>query len=709
MLTLATSVSKIVGVGPKFAQKLSHLGIERVEDLLFYFPRRHDDLSRPSKISDLYAGGQAIIRAKIVTIENQRSPRRWMALTKAILQDESGEIGALWFNQPFLIKNLRLGQEWIFFGKIAFDFRTKQLVLQSPSYEREAVILPVYSETEGLTSKNLRRIIKPLLNAVGQIEEFLPNEILKKENLLDVHLAIKQIHFPDNSKMLNSARQRLAFEELFLLSLKVLSNRKELEQNNAPKIEIEIPLIKKFVASLPFKLTDDQRKAAWEIVRDLSGRSKLKVKSKKLKQQIKQETVAPMNRLLEGEVGSGKTVVAAMAVLAIKNAGYQSVWMAPTEILALQHYKNVKKLLSPFGVKIGLLTSSFKKSEIQKVTDNDLIIGTHAVIQEDVHFPHLALIIVDEQHRFGVKQRAALKQRTMISESASAEASADKQRSVPHFLSMTATPIPRTLALSFYGDLDLSIIKQLPIGRQKIETKIISPDDRAKAYLFIKDQIKAGRQAFVICPLIGQDETTAGGRLFDLQEKKAAVAEYEKLSKIIFPDLRIGLLHGRMKAKDKEKAMTDFKDDKIDILVSTAVVEVGVDIPNASVMMIEGAEKFGLAQLHQFRGRVGRSTHKSYCFLFTESWSKNTQKRLQAMVESNDGFSLAEKDLQIRGPGELYGTLQSGMPDLKMASLSDIILMKRARASAEEIIAKLDQYPALLEKLKEFQSERHLE
>jgi len=373
--------------------------------------------------------------------------------------------------------------------------------------------------------------------------------------------------------------------------------------------------------------------------------------------------------------------------------------MAPTEILALQHYKNVKKLLSPFGVKIGLLTSSYKKSQIKQITNNDLIIGTHAVIQEDIHFPHLSLIIVDEQHRFGVKQRAKLKQRAMNS----------RQGLIPHFLSMTATPIPRTLALSFYGDLDLSLIKQLPIGRQKIETKIVSPDDRAKAYLFIKDQIKGDRQAFVICPLIGQDETTAGGRLFDLQEKKAAVAEYEKLSKIIFPDLRIGLLHGRMKAKDKEKAMTDFKDDKIDILVSTAVVEVGVDIPNASVMMIEGAEKFGLAQLHQFRGRVGRSTHKSYCFLFTESWSKNTQKRLQAMVESNDGFSLAEKDLQIRGPGELYGTLQSGMPDLKMASLSDIILMKRARASAEEIIAKLDQYPALLEKLKEFQSERHLE
>ncbi|HLB95352.1 MAG TPA: ATP-dependent DNA helicase RecG, partial [Patescibacteria group bacterium] len=621
-------------MGPKMAEKLKRLGLENVRDLLFYYPWRYDDFSKPQKIISLRVGQEAIIKAKIFQIKQSRTRRKWMSIIEAVLADDSGEIKAIWFNQPFLIKILRPGTEWLFAGKVNWDFKGKQKTLAISQYEKEPVILPVYGETEGITSKYLRRLVKPILTEISDtpgvsedwLEDYLPDEILKQENLIGLNEAIKNIHFPQKSAEIELAKKRLGFDELFLIALRMLINKKELLKSSATALKFTPELLQDFVKSLPFKLTDAQRKAAWEIIKDLSR-------------------PVPTNRLLEGDVGSGKTVVAAMAVLVTAKNGYQAVWLAPTEILANQHFYNVVQLLKKFKVKVGLLTSAQKIADTDK---DDLIIGTHAVLQKNISFPRLALIIVDEQHRFGVKQRAHLRKTTYTSEVA-----VNRLKVVPHLLSMTATPIPRTLALSFYGDLDLSVIDELPPGRAKIATKVISPKNRGHAYNFIHAQIKNGRQAFVICPLI-EESPGKTGQLFDL-DRKSAVQEFEKLSKDVFPDLKIGLLHGRLKSKEKAETMKKFHHGKLDILVSTAVVEVGIDIPNATVMMIEGAERFGLAQLHQFRGRVGRAKHQSYCFLFTESWSEIAKKRLQAMTSCHSGFKLAEIDLRLRGPGELAG------------------------------------------------------
>lgn len=698
MLKLKIPIQYLKGVGPKAAEKLKRLGIETVRDLLFYYPFRYDDFSKPQRITGLRIGQETIIKAKIVAIEMSRTRRRWMSIIEASLADDSGQIKAVWFNQPFLMNILKPGDEWLFAGKVNWDFKGKQKTLTITQYENlpagGPLILPVYSETEGITSKYLRKLIKPLTDQVDVlIEDFLPAGIIKSENLMDLNEALKNIHFPENSESVEKAKKRLGFDELFLISLRMLINKKELSKSNAIALLFDKNILQDFVKKLPFKLTNAQRKSAWEIIKDLARST-------------------PMNRLLEGDVGSGKTVVAAMAVLVTVKNNWQSVWLAPTEILANQHYKNVTQILKPFKIKIGLLTSANKKADLEK---DDLIIGTHALLQKDVHIPRLALIIVDEQHRFGVKQRAHLRKSTDDRLQSTANKNnhqlsvvGSRSAVVPHLLSMTATPIPRTLALAFYGDLDLSIIDEMPAGRQKIITSVISPQNRQKAYDFIRAEIKKGRQAFVICPLIEPKDSNKIN-LFDA-DRKSAVQEYEKLSKNIFPELKIGLLHGRLKSKEKEKVMQQFNKGKIDILVSTAVVEVGIDIPNATVMMIESAERFGLAQLHQFRGRVGRGKHQSHCFLFTESWSVNTKKRLWAMKNCQNGFELAEKDLQIRGPGELAGIRQAGLPDLKMASLSDIVLVKGAQKAAGSIMQEgLDKYPALQQKMAEFETERHLE
>lgn len=675
-MELKTSVQYLTGVGPVMAKKLKRLGIENVRDLLFYFPRRYDDFSKPQNINQLRIGQDAIIKASIVQIKQSRTRRRWMSIIEALLADDTGQIKAIWFNQPFLMKVLKPGQEWLFAGKINYDFKTKQKTLTVSQYENPSatgpIILPVYPETEGLTSKYLRKIIRPLISNVDNlISDFLPEEIRQKEKLIDLKNAIKNIHFPSQTNNIQQSQRRLGFDELFLIALRMIERKKELQKENGPRIKIDKIFLKDFVGKLPFKLTNAQRKAAWEIICDLAKKT-------------------PMNRLLEGDVGSGKTVVAAMAVAMVSKNNWQSIWLAPTEILANQHFENVSRLLHFQGVRVGLMTSANKRADLE---NDDLIIGTHALIQKDVTFSRLGLIIIDEQHRFGVKQRAHLRK---------------QQNLVPHLLSMTATPIPRTLALSFYGDLDLSILDELPPGRQKIITKVIDPKNRSEAYSFIGDEIRKGRQTFVICPLIDESKKDSN-KLFDI-DKKSVVSEYQKLSKNIFPEFKIGMLHGRLKSKEKEKIMKDFTSGKLNLIVSTAVVEVGIDIPNATVMMIEGADRFGLAQLHQFRGRVGRGEHQSYCYLFANTWSNNTQKRLEAMVNCDNGFELAEKDLQIRGPGELIGIRQSGLPDLKMASLSDIILVKRARAEAEEVIAKgIEKYPLLQAKIAEFEKEAHLE
>ena len=527
---------------------------------------------------------------------------------------------------------------------------------------------------------------------------------------MEIGKALWQIHFPDSKALAKKAQERFSFEDLFLIQLLVLKERQKLAKQRAVPIPINIELIKEFVESLPFKLTGAQKRCAWQILKDI-------------------QKPRPMNRLLEGDVGSGKTVVATIAALNTAKAGYQVAFMAPTEILAKQHFQEIGKLLKKFKLNIGLLTGKTDRFISKKLGEQieisrkkllektekgeiDILIGTHALIQEKVKFKNLALVILDEQHRFGVEQRAKListkKQKEM--------------KAIPHLLSMTATPIPRTLALSIYGDLDLSLLDEMPKGRKKIITKIVSPANRQKAYSFIRKQVKKGRQVFVICPRIepqNQELEETSSRLtkkkraiLSWAEVKAVKEEYEKLSKEIFPDLKVGMLHGKMSSKEKEKIMNDFKNKKIDILVSTSVVEVGVDVPDATVMMIEGAERFGLAQLHQFRGRVGRSKYQSFCFLFTDSPAKKTHQRLKALVESEDGFALSEKDLEIRGPGNLIGTRQWGIPDLAMSALTDIFLVEKTKKAAKEIIEQdpeLKNYPLLRKKIESFRERIHLE
>ena len=677
-MEINTKIEQIVGVGPKTAESLKKLGIETAFDLIYHFPLRYNDFSYITPISQLKMGQQATILGKIISIKNQRTFRKKMFITQALISDSSGSVKAIWFKQPYLTRILRKGMSYYFNGKM--DLGKDGPFFSNPFYEIEPGIFPIYPETKGITSKYIRRIIKTLLSEI-EIVDFLPEDIIQLNKFIGLKEAINTIHFPNSLKEITETRHRLAFDELFLIQLKALAAKAKWQKNKAQAIKFDKKLVQNLVKKLPFKLTNAQRRAAWEIILDL-------------------QKSYPMNRLLEGDVGSGKTVVAAIVMLNAAKNHFQSVLLAPTEILAIQHFQSLSQLLSDFGIKVALITHGksvvgvnphvgeagnkdleIKKSDLIKKIKNsevDVIVGTHALLEEKIEFGKLALVVVDEQHRFGVKQRAVLRQKSCL---------------VPHLLSMSATPIPRTLSLALYGDLDLSVLDEMPPGRKKVATFIIPPEKRSKAYNFLKKEIRAGRQVFVICPLIEESDKLG---------VKAATVEYEKLKKGIFPEFRIGLLHGKIKTKEKEKIMADFRQKKFDILVSTAVVEVGVDIPNASVMLIEGAERFGLAQLHQFRGRVGRGAQKSYCFLFTDRYSFEAKKRLGALVKSSDGFALAEKDLAIRGPGQLYGIRQHGFLDLKMASLTDYSLIKKTKAEAEKIIQKgLENYPTIKSKLEE--------
>lgn len=722
-ITLETKIEQLKKVGPVYLKKLNKLKIKTVRDLFFHFPHRYDDFSQIIPISQLQLGQIATICGKISEIGLTRTPWRKMTIVEAIIEDKTGTIRAVWFNQPYLIRSLRQGKTVNLAGKVTFAGET--LCFSNPIYEivkpptpyqnkfgrgqaettHTGRLVPVYHETAGLTSRYLRYLIKPLLPLADKIIDFLPELIKKEFELMNLIEAIKQIHFPVNVSLAKTARQRLAFDEIFLIQLNVLKQRQKLNQEKAIAIPFNQKLIKSFVKSLPFKLTDDQRLAAWEIFQDLAKKR-------------------PMNRLLNGDVGSGKTVVAAMAALELAKAGYQIALMAPTEILARQHFQTFESFLKKQKIKIALLTGSDNITNTNKTITRrllkkkisrgkiDIVIGTHALIsvkggpppeadaplerasggQENLSFKNLALAIVDEQHRFGIVQRAALQRKIYQLE--------DGLPTLPHLLSMTATPIPRTLALTIYGDLDISLLKEMPKGRQKIITEIVALANRKKAYSFIKSQIKQKRQAFVICPLIDESEKL---------EVKSVTQEYEKLSSKVFPKFKIAMLHGKLKAKEKEEIMKKFKNGQTDILVSTSVVEVGIDIPNATVMMIEGADRFGLAQLYQFRGRIGRGALQSYCFLFTDSTAKKTHQRLKAVLKAKDGFELAEKDLKIRGPGDFLGTRQWGLPDLTMASLNDLELVQKAREAAKKILENNLVNPLLEKKLKEFQKSIHLE
>ena len=725
-MELSTPIEQISRVGPQCQKKLKKLGIKNVGDIIFHFPRRYEDFSNIIAISEAKVGEFCCLQGKILEIKNSRTWKKRMILTQALVSDSTSTIKVIWFNQPYLINVLKEGDFVCLAGKVTLGGPTKdassQIYLSSPAYEKinsqqsannkeqlthTGRLVPVYPETEGLSSRWLRLIIKPLLLQLkNKIPESIPEKIRKDYRLLPINQAIWQIHFPDSRELAEGAKERFSFEELFFIELLVLGERLKIAREKAFPVPLNVELCQKFLGKLPFKLTDGQKKSAWQILKDL-------------------EKSRPMNRLLEGDVGSGKTIVATMAILNSAKAGFQNAVMAPTEILAEQHFKTISELLKNFNLKIALLTgkaakllldersfeiSSKKLLEKVKKSEIDLLVGTHALIQDKVKFGKLALVVVDEQHRFGVEQRARLCQQSTIN---------NQQLTIPHLLSMTATPIPRTLALTIYGDLDISIINELPKGRKKIITQIIPPKERKKTYDFIRKEVKEGRQAFVICPRIEPSKISPenlGGQgkkdILSWAEVKAVKEEYNKLSKVVFPDLKLAQLHGKMKSEEKEKIMKDFKEGKINILVSTSVVEVGIDVPNATIMMIEGAEKFGLAQLHQFRGRVGRGEHQSYCFLFTESPAKKTAQRLKALSSCENGFELAEKDLKIRGPGDFLGTRQWGIPDLTMSSFNDIFLVEKVRNLAKEILEKdpsLKDYPILRQKLKEFRQRIHLE
>lgn len=694
MINLETPLKNLPRIGIKYAKKLEKMEIKTISDFLFHFPFRYDDYSQTACISEISAGENFTVQGKISSLKNIRTWKRKMYITEAMIKDDSGSIKAIWFNQPYLGENLSEGREIRVSGKITQG--GKEYYFSNPSWELASRIptntgrlVPVYPETQGVTSRWIRWQMQNFFKLKLPIPDPIPQEILQKLNLPEIEKALKYIHFPENENQYILARKRFAFEEMFLMQIKSAQVKFSWKKENSIKIKFDEKLIKDFVASLPFKLTNAQRKASFEILKDL-------------------EKNRPMNRLLNGDVGSGKTIVAAIATLQTVHHGYQVAIMAPTEILAQQHYNKFCEIFNNYGFKIGLATSNTKKINASGknkiirdsalvIHDSDIIIGTHSLIQKDIRFSKLALIIIDEQHRFGVAQRAYLQQKT--------EKISDGIRGkIPHFLTMTATPIPRTLALAFFGNLDLSVLDEMPKNRKKIITKIISQNNRDATYDFIREEVRNGRQAFIILPLVEESKI--------LTEVKAAVQEHERLTKEIFPNFKIGLVHGKLKSEEKEKVMEDFKNNKINILVATAVVEVGIDIPNATVMIIEDADRFGLSQLHQFRGRIGRGENQSYCFLFTGKDSNQSKKRLRALVDNYDGFKIAEKDLELRGPGEFFGIRQSGIPDIAMENLANIKLIQVARTEAENLLkldSKLANFPLLNKKMEKFNNSIHLE
>lgn len=852
MINLETELAKINGIGPKFLARLYKLKIRTVKNLLWHFPFRYDDFSKVIPISELAANQPATIHGTIKKVSIRRSWQKRMSIIEAIIADETGGIRAVWFNQPYLAQILKSGVQANFAGKISLSNSRNEIYLSNPTYEitsnpgtssamsgpkHTAGLIPVYPETKGLTSKGIRFILKPLLKYLEPIQEFLPAEILRKNSFPEINIAIKKIHFPLMIEEADAAKKRFAFEDLFLLQINNLKNKSRLALEKAVAISADPKYLDELLQKLPFALTASQNQSLNEIISDIKN-------------------PRPMNRLLQGDVGSGKTVIAALAAMMTVKNGFQAAFLAPTEVLAQQHYRTLINIFKEIETETCLLTgTTTKKKEISKdiaAGNFKIIIGTHAIIQKGIKFKNLALIVIDEQHRFGVSQRAALSTQITADKNAQINAvseenflykdltfklrgiifkvfnnlgsgfkeniyqkaleeelnnsglSFEKEKNIdvkyngkkigvyrpdfiienkiileikalpftgavekkqiwhylkgsnyklallinfgsknvdiqriiydtarnlhesalvmqksalrPHFLSMSATPIPRTLSLTVFGDLDLSTINELPANRKPIITKVVEPENRNKAYGFIKEQIKKGRQAFVICPRIEPGQKEEGQILTEAQQKllelKSVKEEFEKLSKKVFPDLKVVMLHGKIKGKEKDKIMKDFADKKFDILVSTSVIEVGVDIPNSTIMMIEGADRFGLAQLYQFRGRVGRGQHQSFCLLFTDSNSGTVKQRLNSLLTAKNGFELAEKDLALRGPGQFMGETQTGLPDIAMRALQNMELVKSARAAAEETLAndpELKNHPILAERFNAFKKDIHME
>lgn len=647
-MKLESPVTVLKGVGPSVAEKLAVLGVETVADLLYFFPRRYDDFSNTVAIKDI-TPGNVTIKATVESVTS-RYVRRGLHITEAVLADGTAKTRAVWFNQPYRSDQIKKGETFYFSG--SYELQRSRYLLSNPAAEREvdfAVstgrIVPIYPETKGLKSLQLRRVIRELVPLMKLLPETLPKSVVQQEQLLDINETLVQLHFPSSTEQLGAARHRMAFEELFELLLASLLNKQENAQLEGYKLPFKKELADQFIAALPFAMTGAQKRSVWEILQDF-------------------EQGQPMNRLLQGDVGSGKTVVAAMAAFMAVKQDFQVALMAPTEILAAQHAETLAKLLEPLGVRVALLVGSLKPKAKKLLQENllngaiDVVVGTHALIQKDSKFHRLGVVIIDEQHRFGVEQRAELLKKSEL---------------MPHLLSMTATPIPRSLQLTVYGELEVSIIDELPAGRQPIMTQLFSPFARKQVYAKIDEQIEAGRQVYVVCPLIGEG---AQAELTSVQQ------EYERLQRTTFKHRKLAMLHGQLKAEEKDAIMRSFKAGDIDMLIATSVIEVGVDVPNATIMLIEGAERFGLAQLHQLRGRVGRGSHQSYCFLVPSS-GKKPSERLLELEQSQDGFYLAEVDLRLRGPGEIYGRMQHGELSLRVANLADTKLIKRVRAAAQ--------------------------
>ncbi len=654
MIDLKTNIQYLKGVGPARVELLKKLGINTLEDLITFFPREYEDRGNYRYISDLKVGDIACFRGVAMTKPSEARIKKNMTITKVVVRDETGSALLTWFNQSYIKNQIDAHEMYTFFGKVQ-KVVGGRIEVTSPIFDKDGEtkntgkIIPLYPLTAGMTQNVLRGIIENALKlSNNQFEEFLPSWIRKDYDICELNFAINNIHFPEKKEDFMVARKRIAFQELLLLQLGLLNLK---EKGKVEDIGIEFKEdehIDDFLSKLPFTLTNAQMRAWTEIKKDM-------------------ESNKAMNRLVQGDVGSGKTVVACMAMYkAVKN-GYQASLMAPTAILATQHYEGISKMLEPFGIRCALFTSALTKKQKEglleelKNGDIDIAIGTHALIEENVEFKNIGLVITDEQHRFGVRQRAKL---------------SSKGEKIDTLV-MTATPIPRTLALILYGDLDISIIDELPPGRQKIDTYAVKKNMENRVNEFVRKEIKAGRQAYIVCPLVEESD------LSDLKSVKIMFDYYKN----VFPEFRISFLHGKMKNKEKDEIMSKYKAGDIDILISTTVIEVGVDVPNATIMIVENAERFGLAQLHQLRGRVGRGKHKSYCILKYESKSDIVAQRMKIMEQTNDGFVISEKDLELRGPGDFFGTMQHGVPEFKVANLfTDMDLLKQAQECSKKIL-----------------------